>query len=267
MPDYTLRFYEPRDRDGCAALWEHVFGDPAALVERFLSLFQAQTGFCLLAESDGAIAAAAYSIPGLRILRPGQPELPARYLYAVATHPAHRKRGLAADLCRALRDQAFARNELLLTKPAEPSLYPWYAEKIGAVPAMPCQKMTVNTPAPGEVRPLTPAQYAARREAILRDRPHVHLPRELFIWESLLHAHYGGGFFAVGDAIADVYIGDTLELPELLSPGPETTAGALLRHFSRSGATATLPGGTDPYISCAAPPDDLSAVWFGPVFG
>ena len=129
MDDYILRPYAPGDRDGCAALWEQVFGDPAELVTQFLSLFEAQEGFCLLAEHSGEIAAAAYSLPGLTVLRPGRPDLPARYLYAVATHPVHRKNGLAAALCRGLRDDAFVQGALLLTKPAEPSLYPWYAEK------------------------------------------------------------------------------------------------------------------------------------------
>lgn len=270
MPE-TLRPYAPTDRPSCADLWEIVFGDPAALVTEFLRLFEHQPGFCMVAEDNGAVAAAAYALPGLTVLRPGQPDLPARYLYAVATHPDHRKRGLAAMLCRALRDQCFARGELLLTKPAEPSLYPWYGEKIGAVPVLPCRTLTVTTPHPGAVTPLSPDVYTARREALLADRPHVRLPDALFRWEHLLHSHYGGGFFAVGGGIADVYAANRqMEVPELLSPAPDQDAGALLAHFGVPAAVVTLPGGNEPYVSCAAPgalPDGLSEAWFGPAFG
>lgn len=270
MPE-ALRPYIPADRNGCAQLWEAVFGDPAPLVTEFLRLFEHRPGFCMVAESDGAVVAAAYAVPGLTVLRPGRPDLQARYLYAVATHPDHRKQGLAAELCRSLRDQCFARGELLLTKPAEPSLYPWYTEKIGAVPVLPCRTVNVTTAVPGTATPLSPTDYAVRREALLAGTPHVRLPDALFQWEHLLHAHYGGGFFAVGSSVADVYAANgQMEVPELLSPAPERDAGILLTHFAVPAAAVTLPGGDEPYVSCAAPgelPDGLSGLWFGPVFG
>lgn len=268
MPDRS--FYRQSLTGELADLWERVFGDPATLVRQFLDLWQGND-FVLAALSDGHVTAAAYALPGLTVLRPGRPGLPARYLYAVATHPDHRKQGLAAELCRALRDQCFARGELLLTKPAKPSLYPWYAEKIGAVPVLPCRTMTVTTAVTGAVTPLSWADYAALREKMLADIPHVRLPDALFQWEHLLHAHYGGGFFALEHGVADVYTGDgQLELPELLSPAPEQDTGALLSHFGVPAAMVTLPGGNAPYVSCAAPdvlPDGMEQVWFGPAFG
>lgn len=271
MPDPTLRPYKPTDRDTCAGLWEIVFGDPAALVTEFLRLFEHRPGFGMVADVNGTVAAAAYAIPGLTVLRPGQPDLPARYLYAVATHPGHRKQGLAAELCRVLRDQCFARGELLLTKPAEPGLYPWYEEKIGAVPVLPCHMVNVTTAVPGTVTPLSRTDYTARRETMLANTPHVRLPDALFQWEHLLHTHYGGGFFAVPGGIADVYAADgQMEIPELISRTPEQDAGALLAHFGIPAAAVVLPGGTEPYVSCTAPdilPDGLEQVWFGPVFG
>ena len=70
--------------------------------------------------------------------------------------------------------------------------------------------------------------------------------------------------------IADIYAGESLELPELLADVPEAAAGALLRQFGAREATACLPGDEEDYISCAAPDsltDSLPDVWFGPVFG
>ncbi len=270
MPEYALTPYRPALSDGLAGLWETVFGDPAPLVRQFLDLWPG-SDFCLTALQNGIVSAAAYALPGLTILRPGQPDLPARYLYAVATHPDHRDRGLAAMLCRRLRDDCFARGELLLTKPAEPSLYAWYAEKIGAVPTLPCHTLTVTEPAAGTVTRLSPEEYAARREALLANAPHTRLPDTLFQWEHLLHTHYGGGFFATDRAIADAFFDEQrAEIAELLSPAPEQDAGILLSHFRTPSVSVTCPGGTETYVSCAAPdilPDALCSVWFGPVFG
>lgn len=279
MAEYILRPFCETDRKQAAALWEQVFGDPATLVEQFLHLFELQPGFCMIAEQNGRIAAAAYCLDGLEVLRPGQTPIPASYLYAVATHPAHRKQGLAAALCRRLRDSCFDRGRILFTKPAEPSLYPWYEEKIGAIPVLPCQSIKIDAlPNPADlpdVPPLTslsPAEYGRLRENLLQDMPHVRFPNSLLTWEHLLHRQYGGGFFALGSSIADIYIGNgQMEIPELLSSDSARTVQTLLSHFHIPTASVTLPGGTEPYVSCAAPngclPDEVDAVWFGPVFG
>lgn len=268
MPEYVP--YRPELAGELASLWEIVFGDPAVLVRQFLRLWR-DNDFVMAAVSEGHVASAAYCLPGLEILRPGMPALPARYLYAVATHPDYRKQGLAAALCRMLRDECFSRGELLLTKPADASLYSWYEEKIGAAPILHCRTMRVSMTAHGTVTPLSWSEYAAHREHLLSGTPHVRLPDALFQWEHLLHESYGGGFFAVNDAIADVYAnGIQLELPELLSASPEQDVATLLSHFSIPAATVTLPGADLPYVSCAASghyPDQLDSVWFGPVFG
>lgn len=279
MAEYMLRPFREPDGEQAAALWEQVFGDPAALVAQFLNLFECQPGFCMIAEQKGRIAAAAYCLDGLELLLPGQAPIPASYLYAVATHPAHRKQGLAAELCRRLRDSCFARGRILFTKPAEPSLYPWYEEKVGAVPVLSCQSIKIDA-LPNSVdlsdapppTPLSPEEYGRFRENLLQGVPHVRFPDSLLTWEHLLHRQYGGGFFAVGSSIADLYIGNgQIEVSELLSPDPVRTVQVLLSHFNIPSAAVTLPGRTEHYVSCAAPngclPDGVDAVWFGSVFG
>lgn len=276
MAEYILRPFSGTDRKQAAALWELVFGDPVALVAQFFDLFELQSGFCMVAEQNGKTAAAAYCLDGLELLLPGHPPIPASYLYAVATHPAHREQGLAAELCRRLRDACFARGRILFTKPAEPSLYPWYEEKVGAVPVLSCQSIKIDaSPNPHGApppTPLSPAEYGRLRENLLQNVPHVRFPNSLLTWEHLLHMQYGGGFFAVGSGIADLYIGDgQMEVPELLSPDPEQTVQLLLSHFNIPAAAVTLPGGAERYVSCAAPngclPNGVDAAWFGPVFG
>ena len=274
MSDAVIRPYRPADRGQAAGLWNRVFGDPEEVVCAFLDLFGTQSGFCMVADCSGTIAAAAYAMDGLTLCLPGQPPASGTYLYAVATDPEFRKRGLAAEICRALRDAAFARGiDCLFTHPAEMSLFPWYAEKIGAAPVLPCRTRTVTDPdAALPVSELSPAEYGRLRERLLADTPHVAFPDTFLAWEHRLHAAYGGAFLRVGDGIADVFTdGKTAEIAELLHDAPECAARAVLAHCGARTARVTLPGGDTPYISCAPAsgtlPAGLEQAWFGPVFG
>ena len=133
MSEPVIRFFQQEDRPGAVALWNRVFGDPPEVVHGFLDLFASQDGFCAVADCAGTIAAAAYAMDGVTLHLPGEKPISGTYLYAVATDPAFRKQGLAAEVCRVLQRAAFARGiGCLFTHPAEHSLFPWYEEKIGA---------------------------------------------------------------------------------------------------------------------------------------
>lgn len=281
MTDPVIRCFRPEDSLGAARLWEQVFGDPASLVLEFLDIFSAQPDFCRVAEADGRIVAAAYCLDGPELILPNQPPISGTYLYAVATDPAWRKLGLAAKLCRDLRDLAFHRGiRYVFTKPAEESLYHWYEEKIGAVPALPCGKLRFTAPVDTASLPVaqfTPTEYAELREALLKNTPHVRLPESFIRWEHLLHETYGGAFLNIGGWAVDVFSdGAQAEIHELLSPPhsdytPEDIAGAVMSHYGVSTVSATIPNGTEHYISCATATGNIPPIarnaWFGPVFG
>lgn len=281
MSEFTLRAYRASDRPQAVSLWNRVFGDPEPVVEQFLDQFETQPGFCAVAESNGILAAAAYCLDGLRLCLPGQTSAPGCYLYAVATDPDFRSQGLAARLCRTLQEWAFQRNNrYLFTRPAQPSLFPWYEEKIGAIPALPCRTFHVMAPmdAPAlEGKVLTVPEYAAARERLLSDTCHVAMPESFFQWEHQLHQAYGGTFVSVGDGIADVYCdGNTAEIQELLVPEnsqitPEAAAAAVMAYLGVPTGKVTMPGTQSAYVSCAAAnsslPEDIFHTWFGPIFG
>ncbi len=168
MTEPIFRPWQPADAQATARLWSEVFGDSVEVVLQIYDLFAKQPGFCAVGEIDGTIAAAAYCLDGLALRQLGTADQPAAYLYAVATDPAFRSRGLAAQLCRLLRDWAFTRgNTYLFTRPAEPTLFPWYAEKIGAIPALSRKMLTADAPCPGgTVTKLSPEAYGTRREDV-----------------------------------------------------------------------------------------------------
>ena len=123
------------DEAALTALWHESFGDPEELIRVFLQLLP-EMGFGLAVFSDGRLAGAAYMIEAVAYI--GGEELPCAYLYAVAVDPAFRRQGLGASLsqgCAALARQRGAR--LLVTEPAEISLFAWYERIIGTTRRLP----------------------------------------------------------------------------------------------------------------------------------
>ena len=174
MSDYTIRPMTLADTPQAAALWSLVFGDDEALVREFFRIFAHTPHFGVCAELDGTIAAAAYCPQGTDYVTADGTVRKGAYLYAVATHPDHRKQGLAAKLCQLLKEQVFAAGcTYLFTKPSEEGLYPWYEEKIGAVPTMGMQSVSFER-REGDflsVSPLSPADYMAQRARFCQVSP------------------------------------------------------------------------------------------------
>ena len=274
MSDYTIRPLTMGDAAQAAALWSLVFGDDEALVQEFFRIFAHTPHFGVCAELNGTIAAAAYCPQGTDFMDAHGSVHRGAYLYAVATHPEHRKRGLAAKLCQNLKERVFSAGcSYLFTKPSEESLYAWYEEKIGAVPTMGMQSVSFDR-CGGDalpVAPLSPAAYMAKRGEALQGLPHVRHDERWAEWEHLLHQAYGGAFCAVGAFIADYFTdGTTVQINELL-PHPTAeqarqAAQALMQHTGTGRCTCTLYG-DEHYVSAVTQTADLPAGWFGPCYG
>ncbi len=136
-------------------LWKQVFGDFGGFWETFFRCAW-KPDHCLCIEEAGQIQAALYWFD----CHCGGPWA---YIFAVATHPDHRGRGL----CRALMEKTHARLEALgyhgaLLVPAEPGLRQMYA-------AMDYREGTVlpEFPRPAGLQPVSAREYAAARRALL----------------------------------------------------------------------------------------------------
>lgn len=272
MHNYTIRPLTISDGTQAAKLWHTVFGDDEALVLEFFRLFAHTPHFGVCAELDGQIAAAAYCPGGTDYLSPDGTVRHGAYLYAVATHPDHRKQGLAKEICLLLRNTAFEHGtDYVFTRPSEESLYPWYEEKIGAIPLLGGRFEAFHRTEGGSltVKPLCFKEYAELREKLLEGLPHVSHSLAWLEWESLLHRFYGGGFYRVGDHIATVYQdGTTLQVGEFL-PSPTTEAvQSLLSATEASKCICTLHGDSH-YVSVVSPGSDFpnDNPWFGPCYG
>lgn len=275
--EYTIRPLTMDDALEASELWTLVFGDDERLVFEFYRLFAHQYGFGACAEIDGKLVAAAYCPEDMYYVEPDGTEHKGAYLYAVATHPDHRDQGLAKAVCRLLQEIAWSRDtEYIFTKPSQPGLYDWYAEKIGAQPVMNCKQLTFIAKE-AVVMPhmrLPPDAYLELRTKYLTGLPHVRQSIWWLKWEQNLHDFYGGGFYAVGDYILDLYQdGDTLQINEIL-PHPtdetaETLCNAMMTITRATKCVCTIHGDAERYVSvaangCALPQNNP---WFGPCFG
>ena len=195
----VLRASAPQDTEQLRQLWCDVFGDPLELVDAFLSLLPGM-GCGFVAERDGRILGAAYLIDGFTLLQSGQAPLRCGYLYAVAVQTDARGHGLGAAVSRGAAELGRNRGaELICTLPAEESLYCWYGRILSLTHQS--TRRVFSCDALPAAKPLDVSEYLVRREALLRDTPHVLPNASVMEYAASLCRICGGGLFANEDMI------------------------------------------------------------------
>ena len=197
----------------CRSLYDIAFpGEPEGFTKALFDRYFPD--YARVICEDGRVASMLFSIPS-----PVQLEnttLDARYLYAVATHPAHRGKGLAKRMLA-----AEAAEHPVFLRPMSQSLFDFYA-KAGFSPISPisCMKGEATSPS-GRERALTAAAYLTVRDEF------TPLPCVRPTADFLSLYEQGGGFAAYGLDAAVLYEkhgdkiwfkeywGDTLFAPRL----------------------------------------------------
>ena len=199
----NVRLSVPEDVPAQRELWTLAFGDSGAYVDNFYDRYYRPERMLVL-EEDGLVRAMTAWFDTTFVV-PGQGEYRAAYLYAVATHPDCRGRGLAGELL-AGADDYFRSLEIpaVTTVPAEPSLHQFF----GANGFRECFQLfegklsTAELPAAkgGPVfRPVSPQMYGQFREGLLRNTPHIAYPVDALEYQEGCCLLSGGG----------LYLGDT----------------------------------------------------------
>ena len=275
--DVALRCSRPGDEPALKALWKLVFGDGDALIGAFFDTLYVPGG-AVVAVQGGEILSAAHLLRGVTLRSAAGDGTPAAYFYALATLPQERGRGLGravtAECIRLSRD----RGETFCLMPGDEGLRRWYAQSCGLTDMSRREQHTLTGISPGEsgiVRPLTPAQYRARREAFLAGTAHADLPENFFRFQAALCALSGGGLLELRRGNLSALAcgerdGDTLCLKELLTSGNRDQAAAALAADSGCGrCVAMVPAAPDTgsgAVMAAAPSHGLENSWWGPVF-
>lgn len=224
------RFAGEADIPALFAVWQASFAEdtPAQIRSFFSSVNLARE--CLVAEIDGAVVSMVFMLPAE--LKADKP-LPLQYIYAAATLPPYRGRGLFGDLLKQAlqiaRENGAAASFL---RPAQPSLVDYYA-RFGYQPFFYCDVAHGKAkPSLMTVREMNAEEYAKRRE---QRQPPLSVS-----WPS----RFLENTMMVGDAYAVCEAnGDTLFIQELFCENGQyrESCEALATHFGCERYECRLP--------------------------
>ncbi len=222
----------PRHIPGLRKLWMDVFGDTAEYLDLFFS-----TGYssenCLLIEDEEKITAALYWLD----MEYARGKL--AYIYAVATDPAHRGKGLCRSLMtkthEILANRGYAGAVLV---PQGDDLFALY-QKFGYHVSSGIQEFTAAAHDPIPLSPITAADYAAKRRVLL--------PQAVHLGESALALLAGCAEFYEGEGILLACIREGNSLFTLDYWGEEALAGAALAALGCREGRFRAPGDVKPF--------------------
>ena len=190
------------DLSGIFALWGEAFGDSPESVSCFFESFPDCISY--VAEEKGEIVSMVHALP--QVL---SPDIPAAYVYAVATLKRHRGKGLCRDLMAFAEADLKKRNfTCCVLTPGEPELFAFY-DQLGYKTAFTRRRTDF---AGGE--PVSAADYLALRERVLT------VPHMVYDRNTLEYAQnaYGLTFYRTETGCCAAGDGYTAErLPEDLS--------------------------------------------------
>ena len=195
----TVRFSTPADIPALRSLWQEVFGDSDADLDRFFD-YNYTPEKALVLEEEGAVRSM-YVWFDVGFTVPGHADVPAAYLYALATRPESRGKGYARQLIQdswpMLRQLG---KRLVVQVPAQPSLHIFY-EDCGFHECFINAQYELNPVKPPFAVPgvtlekVSPEEYIAVREALLADVPRITYPPEVMAFQDRYCADTSGGLY------------------------------------------------------------------------
>lgn len=255
-----IRLAKAEDMPELTFLWQQAFGDEEPFIRGFYSLLPGM-GFALVAVHENRVVAAAHVITGMDYIDSTGHAHPAAYLYAVSVREDLRGAGIGGILVEAAAKEALRRGaEMITTSPAEESLYPWYAQRIGTVFTL---SRTSHSALPGPMLSCTPIsakEYACRREQLLSGRPHLRVSDAVMQLQELLCKCCSGGLYAVPGGLftASVFGGEKAVLSECIGPDPQQIAASAASLFHVQAAEYCTAGTGSPFLSSTEPIAELT---------
>lgn len=224
----------PEQLPGLRRLWQLAFGDTDAFLDRFFST-AFSPGRCRCITENGQVLAALYWFTCTC------DDQKLAYVYAVATHPNHRGKGLCrtlmTDTHAHLAAQGYAGSLLV---PQEEGLRKLYAglgyEECTGISQFDCTAGETTLP----LRPITAEEYTELRRSVLPARAVLQEQENLDFLKTQASFYSGPGLL-----LAAVKEEDSLFCPELL--GDSSAAPGILRTLNALHGTFRTPGNTLPF--------------------
>jgi GNAT superfamily N-acetyltransferase len=191
-------------------IWKSAFEDSDDEIEAFYRTFGRDL-ITAAEDLDGEAASAGYAAPVGWLNMPGGDRLPCAMIYAVATLPEARGRGLAAGCVRKLVGTALgAGYSAVVLRPARDDLFGFYERRCGfremfvarehAYAAADLRRIRL-TPryAADAARPASPAAYRGVRQALLGEArvAYVDMDERALEYQRSISASRGGGLFTL----------------------------------------------------------------------
>lgn len=239
-------------RPQLSALWQECFGDPEAVPACFLEhLFSPRD--CLVDTEDGQLASAVYLIPA-GVLVSGKKEQ-AHYIFAAATSPRYRSRGLmSALLARAAEVGEGRGDRWSAVLPADDGLYRFYASagysdfftaRIADVPA----ECLGSAAAPADFQPDWAALSRCRGTSLAGNGGSLLWSSRVLAGAAAMHRAYGDRLVFAGEASCAVCrtTNKVCTVLESFAPrgGFPALAAAVLRDAPAERYRFRLPAGSD----------------------
>ena len=262
MNDYIIRKYIPEDKDQVSVLWKTIFDDDIEFIDFFLDTF--------LNIGDGYVCADGENIVSIAFLLGDlfYKSVPCHYLYAVATDPAYRSKGIASEVVKTAVADVKKNNHIILTAPADNSLVSWYQINMESEDTLTCsiryveKNNLINDYAGIPIARINADEYLSIRENLLLNYDHIVIGKEYMKIQEHLCKTYQGALIKSGENIAAVYLDEKeLYCPELLcTPSDlEQFIKSIMDLFGVHSVTFRTSGKDKDYVSLYTPvsiPDD-----------
>ena len=247
-----MRTSRPADIPALTALWQLCFGDPAEAVQEFFAALWDHITVFQTEDASAMLTAMPVSWQGK----------PAAYLYAVATHPDHRGKGLCRKLMtfaeEALKEGGCA---CAILSPAEDSLFRFY-EQLGYQTCFFAEIRKFSTGECAETAvSVTAEQYGKLRRNRMPEG--VQYPIELLRMQESF-----GLFLQIGETgcAAVERHGDGFLVRELLADDPAAAAAAVCRFCNVPQISCKIPGSSPYGMAKSLDGSPLTDSWLGLAF-
>lgn len=242
-----MGFARREDRAALQALWLQCFGDTDDDTALYFDAYDL-TRRVFTAREGAVITAMTVWFP-VTVIGADGTELPAAYLYAVATAQPFRRRGVCRALLSFAEDALWRQGfKLTLLVPANAALAEFYG-RLGYQPACYHREFSVTAGASGAVvRPVSAGEYYQLRQMCLWEQ-FVEYGLPELTYQQAICRRSGGDLVSVeaggelGCAVVERSGDATLRVKELLLPqaAQAEAARGILAHFSAASALVRTP--------------------------
>lgn len=201
-----IRKYAAADVPALCELWLRNFDDTEAFVRDFHEDLPGM-GSGVVAELEGKIIGAAYTLNGQTLCVPGKEPVPLGFLYGVSVDREYRRHGVGGAVVSAAYELSKELGaETVGILPARGLLYDWYGAVLGMKHTLFRTVENVKADNAEPCKALPAAEYMERREKLLAGLPHVAFTEASVAFAKTLMRDYGGDLYAVGGGVAAAYI-------------------------------------------------------------